>query len=169
MDEAPRLIIEMHEWIWSGFRSDLDGLTLEEIDWRPVPEANTINLIVRHLRIDAPWHVAGIESSPEHRSPDAVPLDFQRNLKELDALWDRFVRALRATTRVDLKRQTALAYAENAAAGALIPEHLLGFHMAVHVARHWGQIRTLRNLYCTTRGEPARFFPHNPTFPTTDY
>ena len=31
---------------------------------------------------------------------------------------------------------------------------------------HWGQVRTLRNLYRKTRGEPARFFPDNPTFPT---
>jgi hypothetical protein len=30
---------------------------------------------------------------------------------------------------------------------------------------HWGQVRALRNLYRKSRGEPARFFPDNPTFP----
>ena len=30
---------------------------------------------------------------------------------------------------------------------------------------HCGQIQTIRNLYRKTRGEPARFFPENPTYP----
>jgi hypothetical protein len=29
----------------------------------------------------------------------------------------------------------------------------------------WGQIRSLRNLYRTSRGEQVLFFPDNPTFP----
>jgi hypothetical protein len=45
------------------------------------------------------------------------------------------------------------------------PGHFLGFHLTVHLARQWGQVRTLRNLYCTTHGEPARFFPDNLSFP----
>lgn len=43
--------------------------------------------------------------------------------------------------------------------------HFLGFHQAMHVSMHWGQIRTIRNLYLKTRGQPARYFPDNPTFP----
>jgi hypothetical protein len=43
--------------------------------------------------------------------------------------------------------------------------HFLGFHQAMHVSMHWGQIRTIRNLYQKTRGQQARFFPDNPTFP----
>jgi hypothetical protein len=35
----------------------------------------------------------------------------------------------------------------------------------MHLAMHWGQINTIRNLYRKTRGEPARLFPDNPTFP----
>ena len=34
-----------------------------------------------------------------------------------------------------------------------------------HLAMHCGQIRSIRNLYRKTRGEPLRFFPDNPTFP----
>ena len=42
---------------------------------------------------------------------------------------------------------------------------MLAYHQATHLARHTGQIRTIRNLYRKTRGEPARFFPDNPTYP----
>jgi hypothetical protein len=41
----------------------------------------------------------------------------------------------------------------------------LWYHQAIHLAMHCGQSRTIRNLYCKARGEPARFFPDNPTYP----
>lgn len=40
-----------------------------------------------------------------------------------------------------------------------------GFHQALHLAGHTAQISTIRNLYRKTRGEPALFFPDNPTYP----
>ena len=43
MDETLRVIIEMHEAYWSGFKRDLEDVTPEEIDWRPLPQANSIN------------------------------------------------------------------------------------------------------------------------------
>lgn len=56
-------------------------------------------------------------------------------------------------------------------AGLLLAEltlpHLLGYHHAIYLAMHWGQIRSLRNLFRTTRGLPARFVPDNPTFSGT--
>jgi hypothetical protein len=42
---------------------------------------------------------------------------------------------------------------------------MLAYHQATHLAYHTGQIRSIRNLYRKIRGEPARFFPENPTFP----
>jgi hypothetical protein len=42
---------------------------------------------------------------------------------------------------------------------------VVGFHQATHLATHLGQIRTLRNLYRRTPGEPSRFHPGNPTYP----
>jgi hypothetical protein len=69
----------------------------------------------------------------------------------------------RKTTLNDLRQQTVLA--QVFPGGAPHPASLLSFRQAVHLASHWGQIRTIRNLYRTTRGAPGRFFPHNPTFP----
>jgi len=83
MDDALRVVVEMNETIWGRFKSALEDLSEEEIHWRFLPQANTINVIVRQK----------------------------------------------------------------------------------HMATHLGQIRTIRNLYRKTRGEPARFFPENPTYP----
>ena len=53
MDEALELVIEMNEWTWKRFKDDLTDITLGEINWRPLPQANTINAILKHLRVEA--------------------------------------------------------------------------------------------------------------------
>ena len=61
MDEALQPVIEMSSWVWKGFKRSLTELSPDEIDWRPLPQANNINVIVRHLRIEAEWHVDCLE------------------------------------------------------------------------------------------------------------
>jgi hypothetical protein len=164
-------VVEMNQFVWDGFRTDLADLTAEEADWRPLPQANSINVILRHLRIEGEWHTASLErgeAMPSEPSPalqqaiDAVPLDFQRNLKELEGLYARFLAALHDTTLDGLEQRTKLAYG-----AAKTPQHFLGFHQVVHLAMHWAQIRTIRTLYKKTRGEPvpARYYPGNVSYP----
>lgn len=171
MDEALELVIEMNEWTWKRFKNDLTDITLEEINWRPLPQANNINAILKHLRVEAEWYLASLEHGGQspyqdtasvQQLTDAIPLDFERNLQELEKLYTRFIEALGRTTLAALKQQTVLG--QVFPGGAPHPAHLLSFRQAVHLAIHWGQIRTIRNLYRRTRGEPGRFFPHNPTF-----
>lgn len=173
MDEALELVTEMNEWTWNLFKDALEDVTLEEINWRQLPQANTINSILKHLRVEAQWHLASLEQGKQspyqdtesiRQLADSTPLDFERNLKELEELYARFIVALRRTTLAALRQQTVLAY--GFPSGASHPAHLLSFHQAVHLAMHLGQIRTIRNLYRKTRGEPGRFFPDNPTFRT---
>jgi Protein of unknown function (DUF664) len=173
MDEALQLVIEMNESIWKRFKADLTDVTPEEIDWRPLPQANTINAILKHLRVEAEWYVVSLERGEQspyqstasvQQLTDSIPLDFERNLTELEALYTRFITALRQTTLTALKQQTVLA--QVFPGGAPHTADLLSFRQAMHLAVHWGQIRTLRNLYRRTRGEPGRFFPDNPTFST---
>jgi hypothetical protein len=174
VDLALQLVIEMNQWIWSRFNDDLKDATLEEIDWRPLPQGNNISGILRHLRIEAEWHLASLEHGEPmpvqltdclRQQIDLVTVDFQRNLKELEELYTRFIAALGRTTLPALQQHTLIAY-RNFPGGPERPAHLLGFHQAMHLATHLGQIRSIRNLYRKTRGEPARFFPENPTFPT---
>jgi hypothetical protein len=58
MHEAVEPLVEMYEWVWTRFKQDLKDLTPEEIDWRPLPQANNINLIIRHLRVETDWQLA---------------------------------------------------------------------------------------------------------------
>ena len=173
MDEALQLVIEMNEWTWKRFKDDLKDVTPEEVDWRPLPQANTINAILKHLRVEAEWYVASLEhgehtpyqdSASVQRLTDSIPLDFERNLTEPEELYTRFIAALRRTTLATLQQQTVLA--QVFPGGARHPADRLSFRHAVHLAIHWGQIRTIRNLYRRARGAPGRFFPDNPTFPT---
>lgn len=175
MDEAVRIVAEMNRWVFSLLKAALDDMGDDEIDWRPLPYGNSINTIVRHLRIEARWHLDSLmrgDAMPLDVSPalqkeiDAVPFDFQRNRDELETLLSGFLDLLRAATPEALEQRTGAAY------GAMgdRPElaHFLGYHQAVHVAIHCGQIRTIRNLYRKSRGEPARFFPDSPTYPRPD-
>ena len=170
MDDALRVVVELNQRVWSLLKTSLDDLQDDEIDWRPLPESNSINVIVRHLRIEAQWHLDSLtqgtrmpsdEAPPVQADIDAVPVDFARNLGMLDELFAAFLDALRATTPDGLRQRTAAAYGSATEGRA----HFLGYHQALHVAAHGGQIRMIRNLYRKTRGEPARFFPENPTYP----
>ena len=171
MDEALRVVAEMNQRAWTLLKDAVDDLTNDEADWRPLPQGNNINVIVRHLRIEAQWHLDSLthgdpmpsEVTPSLQSAiDTVPLDFERNLAKLEELFTAFLDILRTTTLSDLQRRTADAYGSIADTAGR--EHFLGYHQALHVATHCGQIRAIRNLYWKTRGEPARFFPDNPTY-----
>ncbi len=168
MDEALEIVIEMSELIWSRFKPDLQDVTPEEADWRPSPQANSINLILRHLLIEAHEHIGNIAPGDPRASCPAgsVSLDFERNLKELEELYVAFLDALRQGTAAGLREQTARVYPATMPWRTSLPPHMLSYHQALHLAGHHGQIRTIRNLYRKSRGEPARFFPVNPNFPT---
>ena len=172
MDDSLHIVVEMNTVSWTRFQRDVADVGPDELDWRPLPEANTINLIVRHLRIDAAWHVRSIERqapdqaanvAADHSQIESVPLEFHDNLRHLGTLVARFQDVLGRITAADLQRRSSWAYEEFPQ--ATVPDHFLAYHFALHLAGHGGQIRTLRNLYEKARGRPARFFPDNPTFP----
>jgi len=173
VDDQLSFVVEMNRAVWDRFVADLGDVAPEEADWRPLPQANSISTIVRHLRIEAEWHLASLERgeampgevSPElQRKIDSVPVDFDQNSRELANLVSRFLAVLRGTPLSKLKLHTERAYCGVASGGSL-PPHFLGFHQATHLASHLGQIRAIRNLYRKTRAEPSPFHPGNPTYP----
>jgi hypothetical protein len=173
VDEAIRVIYEANVDVWNRLQAALLDVTSDERDWRPVPEANSINVIVRHLRIEAAWHLNSLrEGSPMptiaapvvQEEIDAIPLDLAANLAALTGSQSEYLRELSASTLAALRERTSAAYGN-----AVAPkEYFIAYHNAIHLAMHCGQIRTLRNMYRKTRGEPARFVPENPTYPRTD-
>jgi hypothetical protein len=176
--EALPIVVELNEMARRILEHALADVTDDEIDWRVVPAANSVNVIVRHLRIESEWQlrslVHGDPMRPARPAPavqariDAVPLDFRRNLAELRECLTRFVDTLRSMTPEQLEERTLQAYGADVIAKAdraSDVRHLLGYHQALHVASHAGQIRSIRNLFAKTRGEAPRFFPENATYP----
>ena len=101
-----------------------------------------------------------------HRYPrtiDAVPFDYAENLDTLQRLYTEFCDTLGTQSLGSLKETSAAAYGKAITSKGFA--YMLAYHQATHLAYHTGQIRSIRNLFRKTRGEPARFFPNNPTFP----
>ena len=169
MDAALQVVVEMHEHLWGRLKNALEDLSAEAMHWRPLPHANTISVIIRHLRIEAQWHLDSVERgepmptiavAASQAAIDAVPADFDENFTRLEELYMRVVERLRTATLATLQQRTAATYGETRGL-----TYRLGYHQVTHLAMHCGQIRTIRNLYRKMRGEPARFFPENPTYP----
>ena len=121
MDDVLRIVAEMHQALWDRFQRSIDDLAEDEIDWRFLPQANSINLIVRHLRIESEWHLRSLQSGapmPTIAAPvsqqaiNAVPFDFVDNLNPLQRLYADFSGVLRAQSLGTLKEKSAAAYGE---------------------------------------------------------
>ena len=167
MDDAIQLAIEMSETNWNNFKNDVQGLTAEETNWRPLPQGNSINILLKHLRVVEELFVSRLEQgeqSPYKDGPsvqkltDSIAQHFDQNLQELENFHQRFIAALRATTLPELRRKTFLTpFAQGPQ-----PANTLLLAEISHLATHRGQIRSIRNLYRRSRGEPGLFFPQNP-------
>jgi DinB superfamily len=169
MDEAIQLAIEMSEANWNNFKNDLRDLTPDELNWRPLPQGNTIGMLVKHCRGVEELILSRLEQGEQspykdaasvQKLTDSIALNFEQNLRELEEFHQRFIAALGKTTLAELKRKsffTPFAQGPQPATGLCLAE--IG-----HLATHRGQLRTIRNLYRRTRGEQGLFLPQNPTF-----
>jgi hypothetical protein len=104
----------MNDRIWTAFQNDREDVAPDEMDWRPVPEANSINLIVRHLLIEAAWHVARLEERDEsghgvgvHEVPR--PLDSRATCVSWAPFHGRFTSLLRGMTMGDPENRSSRA------------------------------------------------------------
>jgi uncharacterized damage-inducible protein DinB len=169
MDEAIQLVIDMSDTTWNAFKAELKDLTPDEINWRPLPQANNIAVLIKHLRVVEELFLAQLAQGEQSAYKDvpnvqkltsSVPLNYEENLKEFEELHNRFLNYLKHTTLADLKHQT---FVTPFAQGSR-PANALLFSEIGHLTLHRGQIRTIRNLYRKTRGEQSLFAPQNPTF-----
>jgi transcriptional regulator of met regulon len=169
MDEAIQLAIEMSEANWNNVKNDLSNTTPDEIDWRPLPQGNNINVLIKHMRVVAELLLSRLEDGTQspytdgesvQKLTDSVPVNFEQNMKALEEFHNRFIAALRSTTLAELRRKTFL----TPFAPGPQPANALLLGEIGHLATHRGQIRTIRNLYRKARGEQGLFLPQNPTF-----
>ena len=173
MTDGIAIVVEMNERAWNTLTYSLKDVTDDESRWQMLPAANTIEAIVRHLRIESEWHLNSLlrgdvmpfAISPDlQREIDAVSLDFSANRDALVQSGAAFMKQLQAMDASELRERTAQAYDGKTER----TPHLLAYHQAMHLMTHCGQIRTIRNLYSKNRGERPRFFPENPTYPNSE-
>src|SRR5205085_2477232 len=105
--------------VWRRFEGALADVGADEIDWRPIPEANSINVIVRHLRIEGEWHLDSLRQGaplPTVAAPvsqeaiDAVALDFTANFEALSGYQSQYLEYLRTSMLPELEERTSSAY-----------------------------------------------------------
>ena len=70
MDQVIEFAVGLMERNWNDLQRALQDMTDDELDWRPVPESNTIRSIVRHLRTVEQLYLSLLEEGvrpPTHR------------------------------------------------------------------------------------------------------
>ncbi|MGH7394361.1 MAG: DinB family protein, partial [Candidatus Methylomirabilales bacterium] len=97
MDPKIALLLEMERSVWSHIWQNLTGLTEEEYRWRPLPQANDINWILRHLAGYERYCGNVVRGVDVGRAPwpDAPFPQIKRDLEELTADYQQAIAPLR--------------------------------------------------------------------------
>jgi len=145
VQSAVRTSFDEERW-YAGLLKSVDGLTAAQAAWKPAPDRNSIQQIVRHLTL---WKEA-LLSDWDGKTPDydqAEAGDWQPVSSD-DAAWRADVNALEAVTRTLAERWALLSEEELLAVppGRKRPPLQLVFDLTSHDAFHAGQIRLLRRL-----------------------
>jgi uncharacterized damage-inducible protein DinB len=148
-----KLIREM----WPRLRASLDGLSNDQIWWRPNEASNSIGNLLLHLNGNVrQWilqGIAGIENlrdrDSEFNARTAVPVSelvsaLDRTLSEVDAVLEKL------TSEDLLRRHDIQVYRDVPAIDAI-------YHVVEHFAMHYGQILYISKLL---RGADLGFYAH---------
>jgi uncharacterized damage-inducible protein DinB len=75
MDQVIEFAVGLMERNWNDLKRALQDMTDDELDWRPVPESNTLRSIVRHLRTVEQLYLSLLEggSDPLERCGVCTP------------------------------------------------------------------------------------------------
>ena len=158
MLDSAKLLDEMAEQMWLLLQRNLSGITEDEADWRPHPEANNVRWLLGHLAWFEEWTHDALRREGRYlidRDPTAY---LEGTIPELI---DRFMRArirLRARVATLDHRDVSdrLSYFGRYEVTGL---ELLKTH-ALHLAGHRFQMRYVRGTYARAHGtNKAAFDP----------
>jgi len=171
MDQVIEFAVGMMERNWNELKDDLKDITDDELDWRPVPESNSIRSIVRHLRTVEQLYLSRLEDAENspwkdnaavQKLAESATYDFPQIMKEFEDFRNRFVSWIQGSTMADLKAQTFPD--PSSPPGIVLTKDSMISREIRHMITHRGQIRTLRNLYRRTKGKKGLFSPENESF-----
>lgn len=158
MTPEVKLLHDMDQLTYDFLLQNLTGITEEELDWRPHPEANPVRWIVGHLLWYEEWACDAIEGTGTYLSerwPSAVEVPaLEPALERFGAARQRYSRLFEEMTGDDLSRTI-----DYFGTYRLSLEDLAAVH-ALHLSGHQYQIRYIRGTFSRDRGtEKAAFDP----------
>lgn len=145
-----QLLDEMNEMTWRLLWENLTGITDEELDWKPHPEANTIRWIVGHLTWFEEWAHDAIRAEGRYlidKRPEAY-LDepYQAIRSRYGAAYQRYRERTAQLTESELNQTRDFLGAAEVTILELLERH------ALHLAGHRYQIRYIRAPHARAHG-----------------
>lgn len=153
-----KILDEMDRMTYDFLVDNLAGITEEELDWRPHPEANPVRWIVGHLLWYEEWACDAIEGTGKYLSehwPSAVDVPaLDEALERFGAARTRYGGLLEALSEDDVTRTIDYFGKFQVSLRSLAAVHSL------HLSGHQYQIRYIRGTFSRERGtEKAAFDP----------
>lgn len=151
-----KLADEMDRTTYDFLLHNLEGITDEELDWLPHPEANSARWILGHLLWFEEWASDAIEGTGRYltdRSPTAVDVpSFDEARRRFDEARERYRRLMGALSEDDAARTIDYFGMFEVSLG-----HLAQMH-ALHLSGHQYQIRYIRGTYSRAHGTDKGIF-----------
>lgn len=132
------------EKLHADIQEGLEGLAPEALNWRPLPETNSIAGLLSHMVEASTYLLALGRGVPVQRDRDAQfakhASDGAAFLGEVSAAWPGLIDAVRSYTGADLAAPREMRGRAVNGAWCLV-------HACEHLTEHWGQIQLTRDLY----------------------
>jgi hypothetical protein len=150
------LLDELDRGTYERLWSNLSGVSADELDWRPHPEANSIRWIVGHLIWFEEWVPDAIDKSGRYLS-DRWPTTLElTGLDEMRTAFDGAVERYRAKitglTEPDLTVEVDYFGAYSLSVRDVLRTHTL------HLSGHRYQVRYIRGAFSRAHGKSKAAF-----------
>jgi hypothetical protein len=151
-----QLLDDMDESMWVLLERNLGGLTEDEADWRPHPQANNVRWMIGHLAWFEEWARDALANEGRYlvdRDPNAI-LDgtISEILARFASAREGYRACLRGMTSADLDRKITYFGRYDVTGLELLKTH------ALHLAGHRFQIRYVRGTYSRAHGTSKATF-----------
>ncbi|MDB4917332.1 MAG: hypothetical protein JWM95_4976 [Gemmatimonadetes bacterium] len=151
-----QLLDEMDESTWTLLVENLAGLTEEEADWRPHPDANSVRWMIGHLVWFEEWCHDALALEGRYLVDTGPNAFLDGTMPELLARFargrTRYRERIAAFTDADLTRVISFFARSDVSGLDLLKTH------ALHLAGHRFQVRYVRGTYSRAHGTKKSVF-----------
>jgi hypothetical protein len=145
-----KLLDDMDESMWNLLQRNLGGLSEDEADWRPHPQANSVRWMIGHLAWFEEWSHDALAQDGRFlvdRDPTAfLEGTVPQVLARFTAARERYRARLAQLEQADLDRELRYFGRYDVTGLGLLKTH------ALHLAGHRFQVRFVRGTYARAHG-----------------